>query len=258
MLLLWCSPAQAGLFDDEEARKAILDLRTRIQTNDDAQRARLAELQQANAQLLEQVQQLRRGLLDLNTQLEVNRTEAAQMRGKQEQLNRDLSQLARDLTDTQKRQLDAASAVDARFRAFEPQRVTLDGKEISVEPAERRAFESAMAQLRSADFDKAALELASFVARYPGSGYVDAARFWLGNALYGLKNYRDAITHFRAMVTTAPTHPRAPEAMLAIANCQAEMKDIKAARKTLDDLIKAYPGTEAATASKERLATLKG
>ena len=45
--------------------------------------------------------------------------------------------------------------------------------------------------------------------------------------------------------------------MLAIANSQAEMKDRPAARKTLEDLIKAHPKSEAAVAAKERLAALK-
>jgi hypothetical protein len=45
----------AGLFDDEEARKAILDLRTRVTQVDEQGKARSAELAAANAQLLEQV-----------------------------------------------------------------------------------------------------------------------------------------------------------------------------------------------------------
>ena len=45
--------------------------------------------------------------------------------------------------------------------------------------------------------------------------------------------------------------------MLAIANCQIELKDTKAARRTLDDLIKTYPQSEAAQAGRERLASLK-
>ena len=94
--------------------------------------------------------------------------------------------------------------------------------------------------------------------RYPASGYGDSARFWLGNALYGQKNYKDAITVFRALITGSPTHPRTPEAMLALANCQIEMKDNKSARKTIDELVKAYPASEAATAGRERLVTLKG
>ena len=43
-----------------------------------------------------------------------------------------------------------------------------------------------------------------------------------------------------------------------MANCQVEMKDIKAARRTLDDLLKAYPKSEAAAAGRERLGSLKG
>jgi TolA-binding protein len=59
-------------------------------------------------------------------------------------------------------------------------------------------------------------------------------------------------------VSSAPGHPRAPEALLALANCQIEMKDVRSARKTIDDLLKAYPASEAAAAGKERLAGLKG
>ena len=40
---------QAGLFDDEEARKAILDLRARIQATDDAARKSVADLGAVNA-----------------------------------------------------------------------------------------------------------------------------------------------------------------------------------------------------------------
>jgi TolA-binding protein len=36
-----------------------------------------------------------------------------------------------------------------------------------------------------------------------------------------------------------------------------ELKETKGARKTLEDLTRAYPGTEAAAAAKERLARLK-
>ncbi len=82
--------------------------------------------------------------------------------------------------------------------------------------------------------------------------------FWLGNAQYGKRDYKEAIANFRILLQAAPDHLRAPEALLAIANCQIELKDNKrAARKTLEDLIKAYPQSEAAAAAKERLLALK-
>jgi TolA-binding protein len=42
--------------------------------------------------------------------------------------------------------------------------------------------------------------------------------------------------------------------MLNIASCQAEVGDTKAARETLQALVKKYPGTPAAEQAKQRLA----
>lgn len=243
--------ARAGLFDDEEARKAILDLRARIANNDEAAKSRISELSVVNAQLVEQLQQLRRSLVELNSQLELQRTESARMRGVQEQLQRDVA-------DLQRRQKDGAQGLEERLKKLEPTQVSVDGKEFLADPEERRAYEEAVAVLRNGDFDKAAVALGGFVRRYPTSGYLDSARFWLGNALYGKRDYKEAISTFRSMINASPDHPRTPEALLALANCQVEMKDIKGARRTLDDLLKAYPKSEAASAGRERLGSLKG
>lgn len=247
---LLAGPARAGLFDDEEARKAILDLRSRIQSNDDAARARLAELASASGQMLEQLAALRRSLLDLNNQLDALRAEQATLRGSNEQL-------AREVAELQRRQRDVGQAVDERLRKLEPVKVTLDGQEFLADADEKRAFDEALALLRGGDFDKSAGALSAFLRRYPASGYAPAARFWLGNALYGKRDHKEAIATLRAFVSAEPAHARAPEAMLAVANSQAEMRDTKGARKTIDELIKAYPRSEAAQAGKERLATLK-
>ena len=249
--VLCLGSAHAGLLDDDEARKAILDLRNRVQANDDATRSRLTEITNANAQLLEQVQQLRRSVLDLNSQLEANRAELARLRGTQEQVSRDVAEL-------QRRQKDTVQGVEDRLRKLEPQPVTVDGKEFLVDADEKRANEEAMATLRAGDFVKASGQLAAFLRRYPASGYAPSARFWLGNAQYGKREYKEAIATFRGFVTESPDHPRAPEALLSVANCQIEMKDAKTARRTLDEVLKAYPKSEAAIAAKERLGSLKG
>ena len=45
--------------------------------------------------------------------------------------------------------------------------------------------------------------------------------------------------------------------MLAIANCQIELKDVRAAKRSLEDLVKAYPKTEAGATARDRLARLR-
>jgi len=239
--------AHAGLFDDDEARRAILDLRQKLEQSNEQARARQAE--QMNV-LTEQVNQLKRSLLDLNNQLEQMRGEDAKLRGQNEEL-------ARAVAEIQRKQKDLQSGVEDRMRKFEPQKVTVDGKEFSAEPDEKRQYDEAMELLRKSDFAGTANALGAFRKRYPASGYGDSALFWLGNAQYGSRQYKEAIASFRALVGAAPDSAKAPEALLAIANCQAELKDGKSARRTIDDLLKAYPKSEAAQAGKERLATLK-
>ena len=61
----------------------------------------------------------------------------------------------------------------------------------------------------------------------------------------------------RSPLALAPDHARATEAVFSVANCQLELKDLKSARKMLEDLVKAYPQSEAATAARDRLTRLK-
>lgn len=257
--------ARAGLFDDDEARRAILDMRQRIEQGAEQQRLRQNELKaqltdqvarlteqgaQQNERVTEQISQLKRSLLDLNNQIDQLRADNARLRGQDEQLARDLSEL-------QRKQKDIQSGVEDRIRKIEPQKASLDGKEFSVEPDEKRQYDEAMELLRKSDYPATATALNTFRKRYPASGYTDSVLFWLGNAQYALRQYKEAILSFRALVIESPDNPKSPEALLAIANCQAELKDPKSARRTIDELLKAYPKSEAAVAGKDRLATLR-
>src|SRR5690606_6636003 len=118
------------------------------------------------------------------------------------------------------------------------------------EPEEKRLYDEAMGVMRTGNFAGAAAALDAFQKRYPGSGYRESVLFWLGNAQYGKRDYKDAVATFRLLVNSAPDSARAPEALLAIANCQLELKDSRTARRTIDELIKAYPQSEAAQAGK--------
>ncbi len=133
----------------------------------------------------------------------------------------------------------------------------MDGQEFVADPAERQDFEAALATFRSGKFVDAATAFGAFLRQFPQSGYLPSARFWLGNAQYATRDYKEAIGNFKALLASAPNHARAPEAALSIANCQMELKATTGARKTLEDLIRVYPASEAAATAKERLARMK-
>jgi len=239
--------AHAALFGDDEARRAILDLRQKLEQSQTAQKALMDESNQSQAQLNAQ---LRRSLLDLQMQIDALKSDLAKSLGQQERLARDLSEL-------QLRQKDVLLSVDDRLKRFEPVKVTVDGREFSVEPAEKRDFDQAMDVFRQGDFQAAQGALMTFVTRHHSSAYLPSALFWLGNAQYATKSYKESMANFQKMLSLAPNHPRAPESMLAISNVQIELKDLKAARATLADLVKSYPNSETAATARDRLSRLR-
>ncbi len=238
--------AHANLFEDGEARRAILDLRQRLE----ATNQRLEATGNALKTQSEDNAQLRRLMVELQSQIDALRTDLNRARGAQEQL-------ARDLSEIQLRQRDAQTGIEQRLRRFEPVSVKVDEREFMAEPAEKRDYDAALETFRKGEFALAQQALQSFVTRYPQSGYLPSALFWLGNASYAIKDYRASLAQFRQMLGQSPDHLRAPDALLAISNVQIELKDSKAARKTLEDLIKAHPQSDAAQTARDRLPKLR-
>jgi tol-pal system protein YbgF len=226
--VLLSAGANAALFEDTEARRAILDLRERVERQG------------------EEIQNFQRSLLEQQNQFEALREETARLRGEKE-----------ELTQALRRQQELSQGVDDRLKKFEPATVKVDGVEFVADPAETKGYEDALAVFRKGDFGAASTAFNDFIKRNPKSGYVVPSLFWVGNAQYANRDYNNAIKNFSTLLSKAPNHARAADSMLSIANCQLELKDIKAARKTLADVVKNYPHTEAAAAAFERLAKLK-
>jgi TolA-binding protein len=184
-------------------------------------------------------------------QIELMRSDNAKLRGQFEQTTRELAEL-------QRAQKDIRQGVEERMRKLEPQKVTLDGREFSVDPEEKRQYDDAMAQMRGATSTRPprAGSWPSSAATRPAATTSRCATGWATRSTPSATTRRRWPRSGR-FVTTAPEHQRAPEALLAMANCQSEMKDPRSARKTLEDLVKAYPTSEAAGAARERLVALK-
>ncbi len=253
--------ANAGLFDDDEARKAILELRQRIEANKvsiDAglqkQGAVLDELNRRQAEDIKKtnddVSVAKRASLELSNQLELLRAEQAKQRGL-------LEQLSKDMAEGSRRQKEQSSALDDRLKKLEPSKVSVDGREFFVDAAERREFDLALATFRRGEFPAAQASFIELLRKFPNSGYASSSLFWVGNAQYATKDFKEAATNFRDMIKRTPDHPRVPEAMLSLANSLIELKDVKSARAVLTDLQTQFPQSEAAAAGRERLTKVR-
>ncbi|HEU4371927.1 MAG TPA: tol-pal system protein YbgF [Telluria sp.] len=230
--------ASAGILDDDEARKAIIDLRSKVEDLSRDLNARIDTKTDKSA------------ALDLVNQHEQTMQEIARLRGQ-------IEVLANDVANVQKHQKDLYADLDARIVKLEPRQVNIDGKEAEVDPGELKSYEAAMALFKSGDYKVAANALSDFVRRHPDSSYASNAQYWLGNAYYAQRDYKNAIAAQEIVATTYKDSAKAPDAMLNIASSYIEMKDKKNAKKALQQLVTKYPDSSAASAAKDRLAALK-
>lgn len=248
--LLVNSPAHAGLFSDEDARKQIQLLEARIVKLE----AQLKVAEEANDHSIS-------AMLDLQMRLEMQADELRKIRGQNEEW-------AHALQDVEKRQKDFYIDLDARLRQVEandgsvatkPTTSLVDAtKDVSANPiGENRAFEAAYGLYKAESYQRAAIAFRDFLRQFPQSVHEANVYYWMGNAYFLSGDYANSQDSYQNLITRFQDHPRVAEAMLNVAECQIESKSKMAAKKTLKQLVTQFPGSDAADKAKKRLATLK-
>lgn len=240
--------AHAGLFDDEEARLRINEMRNEFN-------GRVSKLESGA-----------RAQLELADQIELLKTEIARLRGENEVLSNDLANAI-------KRQKDFYVDLDNRLRKLEPH---ADAAAAAPQPAtaapaaapaaavappvtaadpaaESRDYEAALTQLRGGKYKEAATGFIGFIRRHPGSSFQPSAHFWAASSLYQLKDNAAAAEYYAKVANQWPDDNRAPDALLGLASAQQAQGDAKAAARSLERLVAKYPSSSAAQIARQRL-----
>ena len=224
-----------------------------------------------------------RSMLDLQAQIEAQNTELRMLHGLNEEL-------VHGLQDAEKRQKDFYIDLDTRIRHFEsvesaasaaPQKDIyneLDTRLRHLEKAaagaspsppsadvpaaddpsvENRAYEAAYKLFKAGKHQEAIEAFQEFLKKFPESVYVPNVYYEAGGAYLALKNYKSALTNYQLLASKYSFSPKAPDAMLSVADCQQELGDLLAVKKTLKQITAKYPGSEAANEARKRLAVLK-
>jgi tol-pal system protein YbgF len=230
--------ANAGLLDDDEARRAIIDLRAKVE----------ALARDINSKIDSKSDKA--AALDMLNQHEQTMQEIAKLRGQ-------IEVLANQVATAQKQQKDLYADLDARMRKLEPQQQTIDGRQTEVLPSEKKTYDAAMQLFTGGDYKGAAEAFQDFLKRFPSSAYAPNAQYFVGNSYYAQRNYKSAIAAQEIVVSNYRDSPKAADALLNIASNYVELNDKKSAKKTLQQLVKNYPDSSAAQTAKDRLAALK-
>lgn len=214
-----------AILSDDEARRAILELRKSVSASQAA-------------------------ILDLQNQLDKHKSENAQLRGQIESLQKQSD----DLSNNQK---SFYQDLDARVSRLEPQNVEVEGVTGIVQAGEKSSYDEALKSFQAGQIKNADSEFTTFIRKYPSSPYLPLALYWSGNTKYALKDYKAAITQLQGLISRYPGHQRVPAATLTMANANLESGKKAVAKKLLTDLISKYPDSDAAKEAKPILAGIK-
>jgi tol-pal system protein YbgF len=214
-----------AILSDDEARRAILELRKSVSASQAA-------------------------ILDLQNQLDKHKSENAQLRGQIESLQKQSD----DLSNNQK---SFYQDLDARISRLEPQTVEVEGVTGIVQAGEKSSYDEALKSFQAGQIKNADSEFTTFIRKYPSSPYLPLALYWSGNTKYALKDYKAAITQLQGLISRYPGHQRVPAATLTMANANLESGKKAIAKKLLTDLISKYPDSDAAKEAKPILAGIK-
>ena len=93
---------------------------------------------------------------------------------------------------------------------------------------------------------QAVLEFVDFMAKYPRHPLAANAQYWIGEAYYVQRDYRQALTEFQKVPHVVAESPKVPDALLKVGLCYRNLRDESRARQTWDRVVKDYPKSQAA------------
>src|SRR5207245_1999698 len=76
------------------------------------------------------------------------------------------------------------------------------------------AYNAALALFRAREHGQAVLDLLDFIAKYPRHLLAPNAQYWIGEAYYVQRDYRQALVEFQRVIDMAPASPKAADALL--------------------------------------------
>ena len=125
------------------------------------------------------------------------------------------------------------------------------------ERSDRVEYERLLALFREGDLDGARQGFATFLRDYENSDLSPNARFWLGEAYYGKKDYKQAIDSYDRVEMDFPRSEKVPAAILKKGYAYLAMKDKKRASSAFTQVVTLYPRSPEAGKASDKLSQLK-
>ena len=90
------------------------------------------------------------------------------------------------------------------------------------------------------------LDFLDFIAKYPKHPLANNAQYWIGEAYYVQRDYRQAALEFRRVLDSDPRGTKVPDALLKEGLCSLNLRQPGRAFELWRRILREYPDSEAA------------
>ena len=212
-VLLSVNTSAWALFGDDEARKAILELRDQLKSQQEVQMS-----------LYDRLEKLTKEVEDLTNSVGKEKQNA-------ETIYDDLSNRLNEMDPKAKA---AAAASD---------------REISA----KQELDRCLSVFQKGDANQAIKCFSGMTQKYSRTKVYPDALYWLGSSYYMKGNFAQTIATEQRLISGYSKHAKVPEAYLLVGMAQMDSKKTAEAKATFNKLIKLYPKSSAAGLAKKQM-----
>ena len=128
----------------------------------------------------------------------------------------------------------------------------------TVVPGPGQIYAGALKMFRAREHGQAVLDFLDFLARYPNHALAPSAQYWIAEAYYLQKDYRQALLEFEKVLAYGPSNPRMADALLRAGMASNQVRDAERAEQHWRRVVEQYPNSDAAQKARGFLSGIGG
>jgi tol-pal system protein YbgF len=235
-----------------------------VQFKDDTQlmKNQLISLQNENNELKRKLQEIDQALQNLNGQLNRDRAdllaEMEELKRQSQFLNQiiedNISQISKYVNKPESKgynsSLPPAQPKDSARGDTTSVRDTVDQIDA------QKLYDSAYLDITRGNNELARMGFNEFLNRFSESSLADNAQYWIGETYYASEDYGRAVQEFEKVITNHPKGDKVAASLLKIGFSYFRLGDNANGKKYLDQVIQQFPYSEEAKLAQNRLSAL--